>query len=76
MGFLRFQREYELEADQLGVELVARAGYDARWYRTYVDRAQNAPVVPASGSDEFLQARAAVIEAIKAPVRRPPTLRR
>ncbi|MGH9632947.1 MAG: M48 family metalloprotease [Bryobacteraceae bacterium] len=40
IGFLKFQRTYELEADRFGIELAARAGYDAAAFRRYIERAQ------------------------------------
>jgi predicted Zn-dependent protease len=102
MGYLRFQREFELEADRLGVELASRAGYDARALRTYVERTQSDEANPAasplpsreqrlgkldellaattaappSSNDDFRRAQEATREALRQPVRRPPTLRK
>jgi predicted Zn-dependent protease len=42
VGFLETQRTYELEADQFGVALAARAGYDASALLRYVARTQSA----------------------------------
>jgi predicted Zn-dependent protease len=38
VGFLKFQREHELEADRFGLELAAQAGYDATAFQRYVGR--------------------------------------
>jgi predicted Zn-dependent protease len=40
LGFLSFQRAYELEADAFGLELAARAGYPPAAFRRYIDRTQ------------------------------------
>lgn len=36
--FIEAQRTYELEADRFGLELAARAGYDASGFQRYVER--------------------------------------
>jgi predicted Zn-dependent protease len=41
LAFVKFQQSYELEADQFGIELAARAGYDAGAIRVYVERMQS-----------------------------------
>ena len=38
LSFLDLQRTYELEADRFGLELAARAGYDASAFLRYVER--------------------------------------
>lgn len=43
MGMLSFQRQMELEADKLGVELADRVGYNPTAYRTYLQRVQVDP---------------------------------
>lgn len=40
IGFMRFQRTYELEADTFAVELMARADYRPGGYRNYIARVQ------------------------------------
>ena len=40
LGFLKFMREYELEADRVGAQATARAGYDPAALVRYVDRMQ------------------------------------
>jgi beta-barrel assembly-enhancing protease len=40
VSFLKFQRSQELEADQFGVALAARAGFDPGAYLRYVERTQ------------------------------------
>jgi predicted Zn-dependent protease len=102
LGFLRFQREFELDADRFGVQLASRAGYDARGLRTYVQRTQpsdanpttsplppreqrlakldellnETPQAQPSPNDDFRRVQEAAREALKQPVRRPPTLRK
>lgn len=40
MAFLKDQRERELDADRFALELLARAGYDAKALRRYIERIQ------------------------------------
>jgi predicted Zn-dependent protease len=42
VGFLAHQRQQELEADKLGIELAGRCGYNAAAYRMYIQRVQQA----------------------------------
>ncbi len=42
IGFLGFQRGFELEADKFGLELAARAGHDPAAFRRYIQRTQPA----------------------------------
>jgi predicted Zn-dependent protease len=43
LGFLKFARAYELEADRIAVETIAAAGYDPTALLTFADRTQPAP---------------------------------
>jgi predicted Zn-dependent protease len=43
LGFLKFARAYELEADRIAVDLIAAAGYDPASLLGFVDRTQLTP---------------------------------
>jgi hypothetical protein len=53
-GIAAFSREHELEADQLGFELMVRDGYDPREAARVWERLMEAPVRARTTSDVFL----------------------
>ena len=48
LGFLSFLREYELEADRMAVQAMARAGYDPAALVRYIERMQTDPTTDKS----------------------------
>ncbi len=63
-GLLESYRRFELEADQYGAEVAARAGYDATALRGYLQRVQ--PEEPAAPARSPLPAKAERLAALRA----------
>jgi len=73
LGLLTFQRQYELEADKLAVEMMSRAGYDPNALAAYIDRVQPEPATTIPQVRSPLPSKALRIAAIQQTIEKLPS---
>jgi predicted Zn-dependent protease len=68
LGFLTFQRAFELEADRIAVGALARAGYDPSTLARYIERLQQDPPSKIFSGQPPREERLAVLRSAIAPL--------